>query len=195
MYTLNVESKKLLTRSITSNSKQDMNDKELFLMAYKEYKSVPKSNRQDVTKEFKLHIETKVESVNIQSAVLRIIRVAYKYVDMQVIANFDKLEYANIKALVNLFSYIDKNISHKSKEVRDIIKSLHEDNMSISRYNNLVVDKVRELRAIYKVVETVEGNMVTVSYSSIVKSVDGLSIEDKQRLVDMLSVELSSEVA
>lgn len=195
MYTLNVESKKLLTRSITSNSKQDMNDKELFLMAYKEYKSVPKSNRQDVTKEFKLHIETKVESVNIQSAVLRIIRVAYKYVDMQVIANFDKLEYANIKALVNLFSYIDKNISHKSKEVRDIIKSLHEDNMSISRYNNLVVDKVRELRATYKVVETVEGNMVTVSYSSIVKSVDGLSIEDKQRLFDMLSVELSSEVA
>jgi hypothetical protein len=190
-YKLTTEGKKLLTSAGNNHSKLDESDKGLFIFAYNEYKKVSKSDRNEVSKEIKLHIEAKIESTNVQNAVLRVVRSAYKYVDMQVIANFDKLEYANIKSLVVLFTYIEKNVPDKAEEVREAIKVLHQDDMSVHRYNNLVASKIKELKAKHKVVETVEGDMIKVTLNSVLTNVAKLSVEDKAKLLEELQAELT----
>ena len=196
-YTLTTSGKALLTKAVTAHTNIDSSDKSLFEFAYKEYKSVTKGDRSTVTSELKKHVEFKTESVNIQQAVLKVFRVALKYVDMQVITKFDLLEYTNIRSLVILFAYMDTKFKDDAIVVREQVKKVYTDDMSPHRYNNTMVDTIKTIKAKYKVVETVEGEAVTISYSGVVASVMKLSTEDKAKLLEMLLNETPdlSEVA
>lgn len=174
----------------------EWSDKALFEYIYKDYKSVDKGSRGQVSKLINTHIELTTKSINVQNALKRVARLAFNYVDMQVICKFDSVEYSNIRALVVILKHIDKNFTESSKLVRNGIKSLYETGMSTHRYNGVIVEHIKQLKAKYKVNITDDDKVIEVNYESVASSVSKLSVDDKLKLLEMLQVELAyDEVA
>ena len=174
----------------------EWSDKALFEYIYKDYKSVDKGSRGQVSKLINTHIELTTKSINVQNALKRVARLAFNYVDMQVICKFDSVEYSNIRALVVILKHIDKNFPESSKLVRNGIKSLYETGMSTHRYNGVIVEHIKQLKAKYKVNITDDDKVIEVNYESVASSVSKLSVDDKLKLLEMLQVELAyDEVA
>lgn len=156
---LSNEIKQAITTSVTSNSTVERSDKELFLLAYKEYKAQPAKSRGHITSLMNKEVEVVTKSINVQNTLKRVFKLAFNYVDMQVVCKFDNLEYSNIANLVKLFKYVDKNVSDSSKTLREEVKALYKEDMSPYRYNNVVAEKITQLKEKYKLVDT-EGEFV-----------------------------------
>ena len=96
MITLNPLTEASLKISSEAHSSLQWSDKALFEYIYTDYKAVTKGARGKVTELLNLAIQSNTESTNVQGALKKVARVAFNYVDMQVIAKFDGLEYTNI---------------------------------------------------------------------------------------------------
>jgi len=168
----------------------DMNSKELFVLAHKEFLKTSKEDLKKVHKEFRETIKGIFPSVSIQRGILRVISVAHRYSELQAITFVDRLNYDNVKSVVSLLSYIHKNKPEELKAVRNKLSRVKfkED---VVDYNNRMIDKLHELNAQYKVVETADGETIALTGASIVKKVeenlDKLTPEQVQELLAVLS--------
>ena len=178
-----------LATSVTNNSSVERSDKELFLSAYKEYKGTTKAQRGHITNLLNVEVTKLTKSINVQNTLKRVFKLAHNYIDMQIICKFDNLEYTNISKLVKLFKYVDKNITDKSTELREDIFKLYEPNMSPHRYNNIVADKITELKEQYKLKE-VDGEYKVLSfndmYHTIEKSLEAYDEAQVDKLMQLL---------
>ena len=175
----------------------DMNSKELFVLAHNEFLKTNKEDLKKVHKEFRETIKEMFPSVSIQRGILRVISVAHKYSELQAITFVDRLNYDNVKSVVSLLSYIHKNKPEELKAVRNRLSRVKfkED---VVDYNNRMIDKLHELTAQYKVVETAEGDTIALTGASIVKKVeenlDKLTPEQVQELLAVLSAKAAENV-
>lgn len=175
----------------------DMNSKELFVLAHSEFLKTNKEDLKKVHKEFREQVKAMFPSVSIQRGVLRVISVAYKYSELQAITYLDRLNYDNVKSVVSLLSYINKNKPEELKAVRNKLSRVKfkED---VVDYNNRMIDKLHELTAEYRVVETADGETVALTGASIVKKVeeniDKLTPEQVQELLAVLSAKAAENI-
>ena len=190
----------LTMSSITISSEQhntlEWSDKALFEYMYVDYKAVKKGSRGQVTKLLNDTIVLANASTNVQNALKKVAKLAFNYVDMQVIAKFDGLEYSNIANLVKLFKYVDKNLSDKSDKLRQEVKEVYKQGLSDYAYNNLMYTKITKLKEEYKLKEQ-EGEFVLVDYMEYVKTnITNLTKEQLLALMDIVSEQVDKvEVA
>ena len=190
----------LTMSSITISSEQhntlEWSDKALFEYMYTDYKAVKKGSRGQVTKLLNDAIVLANASTNVQNALKKVAKLAFNYVDMQVITKFDGLEYSNINALVKLFKYVDKHMIEKSEELRDKVKGVYSTDMSSHRYNNTMSELITKLKEEYKLKEQ-EGEFVLVDYMEYVKTnITNLTKEQLLALMDIVSEQVDKvEVA
>jgi len=185
MKQLNNKTLQLLAVSITNKMNLEVSDKDVFVAVYEEYKAVKKVGRGHVTMLLNQRVAEITKSSNVRRAFSRDFKLAFNYVDMMVICKFDNLEYTNIAGLVKLFKYVDKNLSEKSKELRETIMGLYEDNMSPHRYNNVVADKLVQLKEEYKLKEQ-EDEFVFIDVVNYMKS--SITHMSKEQLLEVLSL-------
>ena len=183
---LNQSTISAIVTSVTNNSSVELSDKELFLLAYKEYKAVKKGQRGHVTNLLNVQVRTVTKSNNVANTLKKVFKLANNYVDMQVICKFDKLEYTNISNLVKLFKYVDLHISDKSSELREKIKAIHTDDMSSHRYNNAVSNAVSELKEEYKLKDTEDGFVFKDMYSLVQDSVSKMTQEQLHSMLELI---------
>ena len=157
-----------IATSVTNNSGVERSDKDLFLEAYKEYKGVSKKSRGQITKLLNEHTKVVTKSVNVQNTLKRVYKLAFNYLDMQIICKFDNLEYTNVSNLVKLFKYVDKHLEDKSKELREEVFSVYDSDMSPYRYNNAMSEKITALKEEYKLKEQ-EGEFVFIDMFNMVQ--------------------------
>ncbi len=186
MIKLNALTEASIKISGEAHSKLQWSDKALFDLMYKDYKSVDKKSRGQVTLLLNKAICDNNASTNVQNALKIISKMAFNYVDMQVIARFDGLEYSNIAGLVKLFKYVDKHIEDKSKELRETIKGLYESDMSSHRYNNVVASKIVELKEEYKLKDTEDEFIVLDFFDTVSTNMSKMTDEDVLKLLDIV---------
>ena len=175
-----------IIKSVTNNSGVELSDKELFLLAYNEYKVVPKAQRGHVTNLLNVQVRLVTKSDNIANTLKKVFKLAQNYVEMQVICKFDKLEYTNINNLVKLFKYVDNNVADKAKELREDIKSIHTDDMSIHRYNNAISAAIVELKEEYKLKDTEDGFVFKDMYALVQNSVSKMTQEQLHQMLKLI---------
>ena len=190
MIKLNPLTQASLSISSEQHSTLEWSDKALFENIYKDYKAVAKKSRGQVTSLLNKAIEGNTASTNVQNALKRVAKVAFNYVDMKVICNFDKLEYTNINNLVKLFKYVDKNLEDKSSELRAKVHSVYDSSMSSHRYNNNMAELITQLKEEYKLSE-VEGEFVLKDYFALVKA--GFSKLTNAQLLELLGMVQSKQ--
>ncbi len=193
MIKLNPLTEASLKIGASAHSSLQWSDKTLFENIYTDYKAVTKGARGKVTELLNLAIQSNTESTNVQQALKKVARVAFNYVDMQVIAKFDGLEYSNIEKLVKLFKYVDKHMEDKSTELRQTIRDVYKDDMSPHRYNNDMADVIAGLKEQYKLSE-VEGEYKVLEFNDMLhtveKSVDTYSEAQIDKLMEVLQARL-----
>lgn len=178
MVKLSKEVTTALRKTVKSQDKLEVSDKDTFILVYKEYKAVPKTKRSEITDALKEATAKVTESENTRKLYSRMFKLAYDYVDMKVICQFEDLEYTNISNLVKLFKYVDKHIKDKSKELRAKVMSVKEENMSPYRYNNNMSTLITTLKEEYKLKEQ-EGEFIFQDvFNMVQKSV--LKMTDEQ---------------
>ena len=191
---LNQSTISAIVTSVTNNSSVELSDKELFLLAYKEYKAVKKGQRGHVTNLLNVQVRTVTKSNNVANTLKKVFKLANNYVDMQVICKFDKLEYTNISNLVKLFKYVDNNedmlieqgILTSASELREKIKAIHTDDMSSYRYNNAVSNTISELKEEYKLKDTEDGFVFKDMYSLVQDSVSKMTQEQLHSMLELI---------
>lgn len=183
--TLSKEVVAILATSVTTNSTVERSDKDLFLLAFKEYKKTSKAQRGHITNLLNVEVGKLTKSTNVQNTLKRVFKLAFNYVDMKVIVKFDNLEYTNISNLVKLFKYVDKHLEDKSKELRATFAELYEDDMSPHRYNNVVASKIVELKEEYKLKEQ-EGEFVFTEALDTIKGM--LTNMNEAQVLELLAV-------
>jgi len=193
MIKLSKEVVSILATSVTNNSQVERSDKELFLLAYKEYKATAKGSRGHITNLLNIEVGKLTKSTNVQNTIKKVFKLAFNYVDMQVVCKFDNLEYSNIAGLVKLFKYVDKHVEDKATELRDSVKGLYEDDMSPHRYNNVVANKITELKEEYKLKEQ-EGEFVFQDvYNMVQASITKMTDEQLHKLIELAERNLTTE--
>lgn len=192
----------IIARAVTNATGSELSDKELFIFAYNQYKKVEVKQRGSVTAVLNKEVEILTKSSNIQATFKRLFKLAFNYVDMQVVCKFDNLEYTNIANLVKLFKYVDTNEDSliadgklvSSKQLREEVKAIYSSDMSPHRYNNLVADKITQLKEKYKLVDT-EGVFVFKDFVNTFKGAmsrmtDEQLLEIEAMIVDRLHNEV-----
>lgn len=184
-----------IATSTATSVTQERTDKDLFLLAYKEYKSVPKKSRGQISNLLHKQVETLTKSLNVQNTLKKVFKLAYNYVDMQVVCKFDNLEYTNISNLVKLFKYVDKHLSGKSAVLREQIKTVYEEGMSPYRYNNAISTMITSLKEEYRLKEQ-EGEFKFVDvFNMVQQSVSKMTPEQLHKLKDLVEMSLKEDVA
>ena len=180
---LSTADKQLIGKAVAGHMDSEVSDKDLFLFAYKAYKSVNKKQRGSITGILNKEVERVTKSTNVGNTIKRVFKMAFNYLDMAVICNFDKLEYTNISNLVKLFKYVDKHQSEESINLRQEIKDVLSEGVSDLRYNNNMANTITNLKEKYKLVET-DGEFKVAEYMNIVKS--GISKLNEAELLELM---------
>jgi len=184
-----------LSISSEAHSALQWSDKALFEYIYQDYKSVSKGSRGRITTLLNQVIASNTESTNVQNALKKVCKVAFNYVDMQVITKFDGLEYDNIDKLVKLFKYVDKHITDKSKELRDKVKEVHEQGMSPYRYNNNMSSLITSLKEEYKLKEQEDEFVFIDMFNMIQQNITKMTDEQLTKLIELAQRNMTQEAA
>ena len=194
---LNVDVAKVIANSIGKVERSELSQTEVFLLVTEQYKQCKTdASRKDLTAELKKVVDKKTKFSSTKATYTRIFNLSSKYTEMFVLSKAELLHYNTLSKLVKIMYYVYSNDAYSTtdyKTVQDRVASVYKDGMGEYSYNNLIDALVTTLREQYHITLTDDDKVIQVSYESVASSVHKLSIEDKERLLDLLTSELLIE--
>ena len=182
-------SKKYIAMIADTNKKILMSDtaeKDLFLEVYGELKSG------DDYDTIVGNIKEACTELVVQKQVITIVNMARDYVGSKLFTRILEMRWYNVKALVALIRYINKEHgAGKVKAIKGRISKVGKDTKTTVEYNNLLAELIAELKQEYKVVITDDSKVVTKNVKAMF---NGLTAEQKVELYTLLKAEFDQEV-
>lgn len=180
----------LLTKAHTAINVSDTAEKDFFLEVYSELKSG------DDYDTIVSNIKSVASELVVQRQLITVVNMARDYVGSKLFTRVTAMRWYNIKALVALIRYINKE--HGADAVKGIkrrVSKVGSELVSTTKYNNDLAGLIKELKAEYKVVITDDSKVLTRNVKAMY---NGLTDVQKQELLAMLladEVKIAAPVA
>lgn len=162
----------------------DTAEKNFFMEVYGELKSG--DDYETIVKNIKEYSDELV----VQRQLIMIVNMAKDYVGSKLFTRVLEMRWYNVKALVSLIRYINKE--HGADKVKSIKSRISKVGKEFSdkeqhiKYNNAVAGLVKTLKEEFKVVITDDSKVVTKNIKAMYS---GLTLEQKMELLAMLEAE------
>ncbi len=164
----------------------DTAEKEFFIEVYGELKSG--DDYDTIVKS----IKDKVSEVVVQRQIIMIVNMARDYVGSKLFTRILDMRWYNVKALVQLIRYINKEHGASTiKAIKGKISKVGKGALNNGQYNNELSTVVASLKKEYKVNITDDGKVIT---KSVKATFEGMTAEQKATMLALLLAE-TKEVA
>lgn len=152
----------LVTETVGAVIVSDTAEKDLFMEIYSELKSG------DDYDTIVGNIKEAVPEMVVQRQLIMIVNMARDYVGSKLFTRLLEMRWYNVKALVQLIRYINKEHGADTvKAVKGKISRCGKTALGTANYNNELATLVNKLKADYKVVITDDGQVLTKSVNAV----------------------------
>lgn len=156
----------------------DTAEKEFFMAVYSELKSG--DDYDTIVK----HIKGEVKELVTQRQLITVVNMAKDYVGSKLFTKILDMRWYNLKALVALIRYINKEHGvGKVKSIKTKISNVGRTNKGVTDYNNALDVLIKSIKDEYKVVITDDSTILTKNVKALY---NGLTVEQKKSLLDLL---------
>ena len=163
----------------------DTAEKEFFMAVYSELKGG--DDYDTIVK----HIKGEVAELVTQRQLITVVNMAKDYVGSKLFTKILDMRWYNLKALVALIRYINKEHGvGKVKSIKTKISNVGRTNKGVTDYNNALDVLIKSIKDEYKVVITDDSTVLTKNVKALY---NGLTVEQKKELLDMLLNDMAQD--
>lgn len=165
----------------------DTAEKDYFITIYGELKDPLGDDYKTIVANIK---EDTSGELQVQRQLITVVNMAKDYVGSKLFTRILDMRWYNVKALVGLIRYINKE--HGSDKVATIKRKVSNAGKDCNNmeYNNKLDELIKEIKKEYKVVLTDDSKVVTVNVKAMYA---GLSLKQKNALLAMLMEDVEVE--
>jgi len=167
----------------------ELSKSEVFSSSYELFKGSKKVDRDSILKSLKQVVTEATKISTTRAYYTRIFSLARDYVDYNVFINLEVLHYETVAKVVKIIKYLKKNdtISNAElKEIKESIVSVWVDGLGAYSYNNLMDNKVHELKEEYKLKEQEDEFVFIDMYNMVEGNIGKMNNEQLLKLQELI---------
>lgn len=168
----------LLTKAHMAINVSDTAEKAFFEEVYSELKSG------DDYDTIVTNIKSIAQEMVVQRQLITVVNMARDYVGSKLFTRITQMRWYNVKALVALIRYINKE--HGADAVKGIkrrVSNVGKEFDSTTKYNNDLAELIKDIKQEYKVVITDDSKVITTNVHAVY---NGLTMVQKEQLLALL---------